>query len=190
MNPQGYATITFDENAISAQEVANAMSGTAHMMGKGMQYGGVLVLSVRGVGEGPTATKATQALNKVEGVAKVLLYPRQQAVGIQFTGKGKVTSKQLLDALAAAGLKGTQYTAKRGATGRSMNGGNDSMPGHAGMAMGNGGMSGRGTPAPLTNGGGYAPCMPTPSGAVFAYGAAPGYYGYGGWMGGCCGCSR
>ncbi|HJT79306.1 MAG TPA: hypothetical protein VJ739_19070, partial [Gemmataceae bacterium] len=46
-----------------------------------------------------------------------------QAVGIQFTGKGKATSKELLDALSAAGLKGTQYTTTRGASGRSMNGG-------------------------------------------------------------------
>ena len=190
VNPQGYATITFDENAISAQQVANAISGTAHMMGKGMQYGGVLVLSVRGVNEGPTATKATLALSQVEGVAKVRLYPKQQAVGIQFTGKGKATSKELLDALSAAGLKGTPYTTTRGASGRSMNGGNGPMPDHAGMAMGNSGMNGNG-PGVSQATGGYAPCMPSP-GTAFPYYAAPGrgYIGFGGWTGGGCGCCR
>ena len=98
---------------LPAQQLARAMSATPHMMGRGMQYGGLLVLSVPGVNEKATGTKATTALNKVEGVTKVTLYPEQEAVGVEFSDKGKVTSKQLVAALEDAGLKGTQYVPSR-----------------------------------------------------------------------------
>lgn len=137
--PGKYATIEFDETVISAQEVTRAMSGTPHMMGKDMRYGGILVLSIPGVKDEAAGKKAEAALGKVEGVAKVTLYPQQQAVSIGFTDTGKVTSKQLIEALEPAGLKGNQYaTASAPAT----NGQNGSMADHAGMAMGNGGMPG------------------------------------------------
>src|SRR5260370_33985365 len=117
------ATIEFEENAISAQEVANAMFVTPHMMGKDMQYGGIFLLSVAGVNDEAGGKKATAALSKIEGVAKVTLYPRQQAGGIQFTGKRKATSKQLIEALAAAGLTGARYGSARGTAGPAMHGG-------------------------------------------------------------------
>ena len=142
-----YATIKFDENVISAQEVARAMSVTPHMMGRGMQYGGILLLSVAGVKDEATGKKAKAALSKVEGVEKVKLYPQQQAVGIEFTRKGKVTSKQLIEALKEAGVKGTEYSTAgtaSGPSGQAMNGRNGSMPEHAGMAMDNGTMAGAG----------------------------------------------
>jgi hypothetical protein len=65
------------------------------MMGRDMQYGGLLVLSVAGVNDKATGMKATAALGKLEGVARVTLYPQQEAVGVEFSDKGKVTSKQL-----------------------------------------------------------------------------------------------
>ena len=101
------AAIEFDESIISAQEAARAMSITPHMMGRDMQYGGILVLSVPGVNEEATGKQAAAALRKVEGVRDVTLFPKQQAVGIEFTGKGKVTSKQLTDTLQrlSTGLK-------------------------------------------------------------------------------------
>jgi copper chaperone CopZ len=149
------STIEFDESVISSQEVAEALSGTPHMMGKDMQYGGILVLSVPGLKDEASGKKAEAALKKVEGVAKVILYPQQQAVGIVFADRGKTTSKQLIEALDAAGLKGTQYGAslpQNGPGGQAMNG----MPNHAGMAMGNGG-----TGAPGAMGGAMGcPCMP------------------------------
>ena len=104
-----YATIEFDEKVIAAQNVARSMSITPHMMGRDMQYDGMLLLSVPGFKDEATGNRAKAALSKVEGVAKVTLYPKQQAVGIEFTGKGKVTSKQLIEALDAAGLKAAQY---------------------------------------------------------------------------------
>ena len=173
-----YATIEFEEKAISAQAVARAMSVTPHMMGRDMQYGGMLLLSVAGVKDEAAGMKAKAALSKVEGVARVTLYPQQQAVGIEFTGKGNVTSKQLLEALDAAGLMGGQYGMASRAGGQAMNGGNDSMREHAGMQMGNGGMAGPGGMGDRM-GGGYGPY------------AAP-FYGSGAYLrGGCgCGCGR
>jgi hypothetical protein len=52
------ATVTFDEKVISAQGVARAMSMTPHMIGRGMQYAGMLLLSVPGVKNDATAKKA------------------------------------------------------------------------------------------------------------------------------------
>jgi hypothetical protein len=108
-----YAVIDFREDVISAQEVGRAMSATPHMMGRDMQYGGLLVLSVPGVNDKATGTKATAALGKVEGVARVTLYAQQEAVGVEFSDKGKVTSKQLTEALDEAGLKGARYVPSR-----------------------------------------------------------------------------
>ncbi len=114
MNFKGkYATIDFDEKVISAQEVARAMYQARHMMGPDMQYGGTLLLSVPGAKDKATGAKATAALSKVEGVAKVTFFPQQKAVSIAFAAKGKVTSKQLIEALEEAGLKGVQYGAVR-----------------------------------------------------------------------------
>jgi copper chaperone CopZ len=138
------ATVAFDEKVISAQEVARAMSTTPHMMGRNMQYGGILLLSVRGVKEEATAKKATDALSKVEGVSKVTLYPKQEAVGIEFSGKGKVTSKQLIEALEKAGLKGARYVTASGPGGQARNAANASMPEGAGMRMENGALGASG----------------------------------------------
>jgi len=137
-----YAKIDFDERVISAQEVARAMSITPHMMGRGMQYDGILFLSIPGLKDEATGKKAKAALSKVEGVAKVTLHPQQQAAGIEFTGKGKVTTKQLIEALEAAGLKGAQYSVANESRGQARNGGANSTPDHAGMAMDNGAVAG------------------------------------------------
>jgi copper chaperone CopZ len=137
-----YATIEFQENIISAQEVARAISGTPHMMGRGMQYGGAHVLYVAGVNDEATGKKAAAALRAVDGVGKVTLYPKQQAVGIDFTPNGKVTSKQLTDALKGVGLTGEQNISTGESAAQAKNGSSDSMPDHAGMNMGNGAMTG------------------------------------------------
>lgn len=134
------ATVAFDEKVISAQEVGRAMSMTPHMMGRNLQYGGILLLRVRGVKDEATAKKAKEALRNVEGVKKVTLYPQQEAVGIEFAGKGKVTSKQLIEALEKAGLKGTGYVAASGPSGQANHDGNAPMANHAGMSMSNSGM--------------------------------------------------
>jgi len=144
-----YATIAFEENVISAQAVARAMSVTPHMMGGGMQYGGLLILSVPGLKDEAAGKQAQAALGKVEGVARVALYPQQQAVGVEFTARGNVTTKQLLGALEAAGLKGSQYSAGRrgdGRGGQAIDGQNGSARDHANIQMGDGGMTVPGVP--------------------------------------------
>jgi len=105
------ATIEINESVISAQEVARALSYTPHAMGPSMQYAGILVLSVAGVDDKAAGRKAVAALRKVKGVAKVIVDPQRQAVGIQFSGRGRVTSAELIAALEKAGLNGSQYSA-------------------------------------------------------------------------------
>lgn len=140
------AAVEFDERVISAQELAGAAAVTPHMMGRDMQYGGILLLHVNGLKDEATGKKAMVALTKVAGVAKVTPYSKHQAVGVQFGGKGKVTTKQLIDALNAAGLKGSQYGIRsvNGASGQAMNSDNSAIDEHAGMQMGNGSMGGKG----------------------------------------------
>ena len=103
------ATVEFDETVISAQEVARAFADTPHMMGRNMQYSAALVLSVAGLKDAATGQKAKDAFVKVEGVSKVTPFPKQEAVSVDFSTKGKVTSKQLIEALDKAGLKGSHY---------------------------------------------------------------------------------
>lgn len=181
--PGKYAAVEFDEAVISAQEVARAVSAPPHVMGKDRRYGGVLVLSVPGVRDGAAGKKAEAALRRVEGVAKVTPYPQQQAVGVEFTGTGKVTTKELIETLEPVGLKGTQYAAAGGPGGPAMNGQSGSMADHAGMAMGDGGMGGH---TGMAMGGGMGcGCMPgmpmTPGGVqpYYAYPAPRAYYGPG-----------
>jgi Cd2+/Zn2+-exporting ATPase len=112
------AMIGFDEKVISAQEVARAMSYTPHAMGPNLHYAGILVLSVEGVKNQAAAKKARAALSKVKGVGKVIVDPRQEAVGIQFTATGKVTSKQLIDTLEKAGLEAAQFSTTRPPSGQ------------------------------------------------------------------------
>lgn len=103
------ARLEFDEGVITAQGVASAITNTPHMMGRGMQYGGWLALSVPDFGDESVAKKASEALGKVKGVTKVVPYPKQKAVGIAFGQGGAVSSKELIDALATIHVKASNY---------------------------------------------------------------------------------
>ena len=107
------ANINFDEKVISAQELARAMSQTAHAMGPKEHYGAMLVLSVPDAKDKATGAKAVAALKKVAGVANVTFYPQPKTVGIQFADKGKVTSADLISALEKEGIKGSQFAVKK-----------------------------------------------------------------------------
>lgn len=107
------ANINFDEKVISAQELARAMTQTAHAMGARERYGAVLVLSVPDAKDKATGAKAVAALKKVAGIANVTFYPQPKTVGIQFADKGKVTSADLISALEKEGLKGSQFSLKK-----------------------------------------------------------------------------
>ena len=99
------AKIEFDESLLPAQSLAQLIAGTPHMMGGDMQYGGWLALKAEGVKDEKIAESAKAALAKVPGVAKVVVYPAQESVGILFDAKGKATSAQLVAALQEAGVK-------------------------------------------------------------------------------------
>lgn len=80
------------------------MSQTPHMMGGRRKYAGWLTLKVAGLEEEALARRAKEALGKVEGVARVATYPKQQALAVSFSAEGDVASQQLIEVLAEAGL--------------------------------------------------------------------------------------
>ncbi len=106
------AVVEFDESVVSAQKIATLIATTPHMMGGGMKYSGWLALKVAGVDKDETAAKAKEALGKVKGVAKVVVYPKQGSVAVAFTAQGNVTMKELLAALNEAGLTASTFTEK------------------------------------------------------------------------------
>ena len=107
------ANISFDEKVISAQELARAMTQTAHAMSSREHFGAILVLSVPDAKDKAIGAKAVAALKKVKGVANVTFYPQPKTVGVQFADKGKVTSADLLSALEKEGLKKSQFSVKK-----------------------------------------------------------------------------
>ena len=99
------ARIEFDEAIVPAQKVAQLIADTPHMMGSNMHYGGWLALKVPDLKDDATAKQVKDVLSKVEGVKQVATYPKQHSIGIAFVSKGDLTSAQLIEALAKAGIK-------------------------------------------------------------------------------------
>lgn len=103
------ARVTFDESILPAQQVADLIAATPHMMGGDMQYRGSLALSVPQLKDTKSAQMANESLSKVPGVSKVTTYPKQRVVAVAFSGRGKVTSEQLIAVLKEAGLEAETY---------------------------------------------------------------------------------
>lgn len=103
------AKIVFDESVLPAQSLASAIEGTPHMMGGGMRYGGWLALKVPSITDQASGQKVKSSLEKVEGVKTVAVYPARHSVGVQFAGIGKMSSQQLIDALAKEGIEASNY---------------------------------------------------------------------------------
>jgi copper chaperone CopZ len=101
------AHVEFDESIVPAQKLARLIADTPHMMGGKMHYAGLLVLKVAQIKDEATAKPVQEALSKVKGVERVLAYPAQHSVEVQFATKGDVTTKQLIEALKTAGLSAT-----------------------------------------------------------------------------------
>ena len=101
------AHVKFDESQLSAQQLANAIAATPHMMGANLRYGGSLVLNVPDVKDAASAAKAKAALSKLPGVAQATANPDQHTLTVQFAAQGKTTSQQLFDALKQAGMNAT-----------------------------------------------------------------------------------
>jgi len=98
------ATVEFDESSLSAQRVAQQIADTPHMMGRKMHYGGLLVLHVSSVKDKASAQPAEEALKNIKGVERVLSFPAQHAVEVQFASKGDTTTTELIDVLKKAGI--------------------------------------------------------------------------------------
>lgn len=103
------AWITFDEGVISAQQVAQKIATTPHMMGRNMHYEASLALKVPGVKDEAAAEKAKAALVEVPGIAAVYAYPQQESVAVRFGGTGKATTAELIAALKKAGFDAAPF---------------------------------------------------------------------------------
>jgi copper chaperone CopZ len=99
------ATIEFDESVIPAQTLAQKLASTPHMMGGDMKYEGWLALKVPTVKDEASGKAVKDALAKVDGISQVALYPDQKSIGIQFSVKGKMTTQEIIELLAKAGIE-------------------------------------------------------------------------------------
>ena len=103
------AKVQFDEKVISANQVADAVARTPHMMGRGMTYSGARALSVPAVSDKDSGKTAVEALQKLPGVAKVNAFPTTHTLTVQFKEGAKLSSAQLIDTLDKAGMPAKTY---------------------------------------------------------------------------------
>jgi len=78
-------------------------------MGAGMRYGGWLYLKVPSIADQASGQKAKDALDKIEGVKSVAVYPAKHSVGVLFAGNGTISSQQVIDTLAKEGIEAANY---------------------------------------------------------------------------------
>jgi len=104
------ARISFDENVISAQQLAQTIAATPHMMGRGMHYQASLALKVPQLKDDAAAEKTKAALAEIPGVAAVYAYPQHQSMAVQFQATGKLTTADLIAALKKAGFEASPFT--------------------------------------------------------------------------------
>jgi copper chaperone CopZ len=99
------ARVVYDERTLPASRLAGLIATTPHMMGGNMRYNGWLSLRVPSLRDEASAQAAKEALNNVEGVSRVVAYPSEHAVGVQFARQANVSSQQLIEALTEAGME-------------------------------------------------------------------------------------
>lgn len=98
------ARVEFDESLLPVQALAERIAATPHMMGGGMHYGAWLAVKVPNWTDS-TAEVAQLTLKEVAGVKKVVSYPAQKSLGIQFDTGSELTIQHLIDALAKADIE-------------------------------------------------------------------------------------
>lgn len=103
------ARLEFDEDKTSAQQIAEGIVTTPHMMGAGMRYDGRLALSVPDLKDEAAAKTAKATIQQVKGVAAVAAFPQQRLISVSFDHQGKVAIRDLLRALDKAGFKAASY---------------------------------------------------------------------------------
>jgi copper ion binding protein len=99
------AVVEFDQQQMTAQQLAKAIAATPHMMGGNMKYSGMLVIRVPDIASEGNAEKVKTALANVEGVAKVTINIPKKSVGVAFSDTASVTTTQLIEAMKDAGLE-------------------------------------------------------------------------------------
>ncbi len=103
------AHVEFDETLVPAQSVAALIAATPHMMGRNLHYAGWLALKVPSLKDQAQGQLIQETLSKLSGVKRVAPYPDQHAIGIAFDEKGKLTSEEIVAALAAGGIAAETY---------------------------------------------------------------------------------
>lgn len=103
------AIVELDESVAPAQALAAAIEGMPHMMGGGMRYAGWLALSVPTLTDEASGQKVKETLAKVVGIKTVAVYPLQHSAAVLFSGKGSVSSQQVLDALSKEGIEASNF---------------------------------------------------------------------------------
>ncbi len=101
------AKVEFDESVLPAQKLAQAIASTPHMMGGNMHYTGWLSLKAPELKDEASAAKVKDAIAKQKGVKRVVAYPKQHALNVEFAADGQVTTQQLIDAVKEVGLVAT-----------------------------------------------------------------------------------
>lgn len=99
------ARVEFDETVLPAQKLAQLIAATPHMMGGNMHYAGWLALKTPDLKDEAMGKQIQEVLRKTPGVRQVAAYPAQHLIGVSFDAKGAVTSRELIAALAKAGIK-------------------------------------------------------------------------------------
>jgi copper chaperone CopZ len=96
------AQVEFDEKVLSVQTLTQRIAATPHMMGRDMHYGAWLALNVPDLKDEAAGQKVKQALAGVQGIKQVSVYPDKHAIGVLFSGDGKLTTQDVIDLLAKA----------------------------------------------------------------------------------------
>jgi Cu+-exporting ATPase len=103
------AQVEFDESVLPVQSLMHKIAATPHMMGRDMHYGAWLALNVPDLKDEATGKKVQQALAGVKGIKQVAVYPDKHAIGVLFSGDGKVTTQEVIDLLAKAEIQAAGY---------------------------------------------------------------------------------
>jgi copper chaperone CopZ len=103
------AMVEFDEAVLSVQALTQKIAATPHMMGGDMKYDAWLALKVPALKDEATGKKVKAALAELKGIKQVAVYPDKQAIGVQFSGDGKLTTQEVIGQLAKAGVEAKGY---------------------------------------------------------------------------------
>jgi copper chaperone CopZ len=97
------ARIEYEESMVAAQHVAILIGSTPHMMGGDLHYGAWLALKVDELNDNANTQLFKSAIEKIDGVKGVALYPKQHIAAVQFTPQGDLSDQELIRTLTNAG---------------------------------------------------------------------------------------